>query len=123
MPAASRRDAVASGLLVTTGAAVARPEAAQADDFEDFMRAEQAKKIAARQQGCYITIDGTNYDVGSFMATHKGGSTPLMGMCCKDATSAFMSSHQGLASGRAAETLKGLPVVSAEAFAAKCASR
>lgn len=46
---------------------------------------------------CWTIVNGSVYDVTNWINKHPGGSRAIMGMCGKDASSAFDNQHGGQA--------------------------
>ena len=46
---------------------------------------------------CYSVVSGSVYDLTLFVSKHEGGSSPILSMCGKDGTDAFMTQHKGAA--------------------------
>lgn len=44
---------------------------------------------------CYSIINGSVYDLTSWVSKHPGGQSAILGICGKDGTSAFMGKHGG----------------------------
>jgi hypothetical protein len=44
---------------------------------------------------CWTVVDGTIYDVSSFIARHPAGSQDIINMCGKDASESFLGQHAG----------------------------
>ncbi len=44
---------------------------------------------------CWTAVNGSVYDVTSWINKHPGGSRAILGMCGKDASSAFDNQHGG----------------------------
>lgn len=44
---------------------------------------------------CYTTIDGSVYDVTSWIDQHPGGADAILSLCGKDGTAAFADQHGG----------------------------
>lgn len=42
---------------------------------------------------CWTVVDGTVYDLTSYISAHPGGAGPLTNLCGKDGTAAFSSQH------------------------------
>ena len=49
----------------------------------------------ASADDCWSVVNGTVYDLTSWIAQHPGGPSPIESMCGQDATSAFTSQHGG----------------------------
>ena len=43
------------------------------------------------EQDCWILVDGSVYNVTSFIPQHPGGSETILSVCGKDATTAFQT--------------------------------
>ena len=46
---------------------------------------------------CYAAVSGSVYDLTSWISEHPGGTRAILGMCGRDATSAFIAQHGGQA--------------------------
>lgn len=44
-------------------------------------------------QDCWSTIGGNVYDLTQWIDQHPGGEAPILGICGKDGTEAFMGQH------------------------------
>lgn len=49
----------------------------------------------ASDSSCWTAIDGSVYDVTSWIGQHPGGEDRIRGLCGKDGTSAFTGQHSG----------------------------
>lgn len=49
----------------------------------------------ANANDCYSAIGGNVYDLTSWISKHPGGEKAILGICGKDATSAFTNKHGG----------------------------
>jgi cytochrome b involved in lipid metabolism len=58
-----------------------------------YVAAEVAEHDTA--SSCWTTISGTVYDLTSWISRHPGGEAPILSLCGKDGTSAFMAQHGG----------------------------
>lgn len=47
------------------------------------------------QSSCYTTINGSVYDVTSWINQHPGGAEAILSLCGKDGTAAFTQQHGG----------------------------
>lgn len=76
-------------------AATAPPAAASPDGgaAAGFTLAEVASHATA--DDCWSVVNGTVYDLTTWIAQHPGGPSPIESMCGQDATSAFTSQHGG----------------------------
>lgn len=56
-----------------------------------------AAQVAAHNDktSCYSIINGTVYDLTSWIDRHPGGAKQILGICGKDGTSAFDRKHEG----------------------------
>jgi cytochrome b involved in lipid metabolism len=56
-----------------------------------------AEQVASHntKSDCWTVIDGTVYDLTSYIPVHKGGPLPLESICGKDGTNAFSGQHSG----------------------------
>lgn len=54
-------------------------------------------EIAARnsKESCYSTINGSVYDLTSWISKHPGGSSAVLAICGKDGSSMFNGKHGG----------------------------
>lgn len=54
-------------------------------------------QIAAHNsaQSCFTTVEGSVYDVTSFIDQHPGGVEAILSLCGKDGTTAFTNQHGG----------------------------
>jgi cytochrome b involved in lipid metabolism len=54
-------------------------------------------EVATHKDGtsCYTVVNGSVYDVTSWISQHPGGSARILSMCGKDATTAFEQKHGG----------------------------
>ncbi|MDQ5949420.1 MAG: hypothetical protein QG589_546 [Patescibacteria group bacterium] len=66
---------------------------ATALEGQTFTLAEVAQH--GTSASCYTIVQGTVYDVTTWIAQHPGGEKAILGMCGKDATSAFVKKHGG----------------------------
>lgn len=62
----------------------------------------------ATKDDCWTVVEGTVYDVTSFIAKHPGGADKIEGMCGKEATKQFLSQHES--DDKALERLKSLAI-------------
>jgi cytochrome b involved in lipid metabolism len=46
-------------------------------------------------EACWSVVDGSVYDLTTWIAKHPGGSRLIIGMCGRDATADFNSQHGG----------------------------
>ncbi len=58
-------------------------------------RAEVAKRGSAEE--CWTIVDGSVYDMTSFIQRHPAGSGDIIDMCGKDASDDFLGEHEGQA--------------------------
>lgn len=58
-----------------------------------FTMEDVAKHNSA--DSCYTAINGSVYDVTSFIYKHPGGAENILAICGKDGTSAFDMQHEG----------------------------
>jgi cytochrome b involved in lipid metabolism len=58
-----------------------------------YSPAEVAKHDTAGD--CWTTIGGSVYDLTSWVSQHPGGEAPILSICGKDGTNAFMAQHGG----------------------------
>jgi len=58
-----------------------------------FTPADVAKHTAAANDGLYVIIDDTVYDVTGFVDEHPGGAKILKRVCGKDASKQFWKYH------------------------------
>lgn len=49
----------------------------------------------ATASSCWTAVNGSVYDVTSWINKHPGGAQAILGMCGKDASSAFDNQHGG----------------------------
>ena len=63
----------------------------QQDTSTTLTMAEVARHNAA--QDCWTVVDGTVYDLTTWISQHPGGPSPIKGMCGVDASSAFRGQH------------------------------
>ncbi|MGI9118235.1 MAG: cytochrome b5 domain-containing protein [Minisyncoccia bacterium] len=49
----------------------------------------------ATSSSCWTAVNGSVYDVTSWVNQHPGGARAILGMCGKDASSAFNGQHGG----------------------------
>ncbi|MEK9158062.1 MAG: cytochrome b5 domain-containing protein [Patescibacteria group bacterium] len=47
------------------------------------------------QASCWVTIDGSVYDLTSWIKQHPGGSARILSICGKDGSVAFSTQHSG----------------------------
>lgn len=47
------------------------------------------------QTSCWTVVNGSVYDVTPWISQHPGGESAILGMCGKDASSAFNDQHSG----------------------------
>lgn len=52
-------------------------------------------KIHNSKQSCWTVVNGSVYDVTSWIGQHPGGASAILYMCGKDASSAFDNQHGG----------------------------
>ena len=79
-------------------------------------RRELAEHGGAAKQS-WIAIDGTVYDVSSFLAEHPGGRKILEAVCGEDATEAFAAVHSSDTLEKVADKLRVVGQMEAEAEA------
>ena len=60
----------------------------------------------ASPSSCWITIDGTVYDVTKFLNVHPGGKNVILSLAGKDATDAFYSFHKKEVLGKYGDKLR-----------------
>lgn len=60
---------------------------------ESFTLADVAARATPAE--CWTVVDGTVYDLTSWIAEHPGGAEVIEGMCGIDATAAFQAEHGG----------------------------
>jgi len=56
-------------------------------------RAEVARRGSAEE--CWTIVDGSVYDMTTFIQRHPAGSGDIIDMCGKDASDAFLGEHEG----------------------------
>ena len=59
---------------------------------EALLTVEEVSKHA-EQQDCWTVVEGTVYDLTSYIASHPGGEVVLTDLCGKDGSAAFSSQH------------------------------
>lgn len=64
-----------------------------ATDTGSYTLAEIAKHSGAGD--CYTTINGSVYNLTSFLSKHPGGEANILKICGKDGTSLFENQHSG----------------------------
>lgn len=82
--------AVWEGRIATTPVS-APADATQPSASGDLTMAEVARHDSA--DDCWSVVDGTVYDLTSWISQHPGGPSPIKGMCGVDASSAFRGQH------------------------------
>lgn len=60
-----------------------------------YTMADVERRNTAEQ--CWTVVDGTIYDVSSFIARHPAGTQDIINMCGKDASESFLGQHSGQA--------------------------
>ena len=58
-----------------------------------YSMADVERRNTAEQ--CWTVVDGTIYDVSSFIARHPAGSSDIVGMCGRDSSENFLGQHAG----------------------------
>lgn len=58
-----------------------------------YTMADVERRNTAEQ--CWTVVDGTIYDVSSFIARHPAGTQDIINMCGKDASESFLGQHSG----------------------------
>lgn len=89
---------VLTGLVGHSGAAVVwsdvTPVAAPSSQTETrYALADVAKH--ATKEDCWAAVDGTVYNLTSWIQQHPGGPDRIIALCGTDATSAFTNQHDG----------------------------
>lgn len=78
--------AVWSGRIVPAAAAAPAPAVSAPLTLTEVARHDRASD-------CWSIVDGTVYDLTSWISQHPGGPSPIKGMCGVDATNAFRGQH------------------------------
>ncbi len=60
---------------------------------DEISLAEIAKHNSATS--CYAAVNGSVYDLTSWISDHPGGSQAILGLCGTDGSSAFTNQHGG----------------------------
>lgn len=84
----------AQNVTPTTQSVPASPVPSQTLTGTSYLLAEVAKH--ASESSCWMVIDGSVYDVTSFIPNHPGGRQMLLG-CGKDASAMFNGRHSAQA--------------------------
>lgn len=56
----------------------------------------------ATKEDCWTTINGSVYDLTSWVAVHPGGPAKIIGLCGRDGTDAFVKKHSDSSKAQAA---------------------
>lgn len=83
--------------------ATPQPSAAATQAPAGFTKEEVAKH--SDEASCWTIVNGSVYDVTSFIGKHPGGEKNILRLCGKDGTSAFEGKHGG--ESRPESTLEG----------------
>ena len=75
-------------------AAATAPTKAQGGTAGTGMTMDEVASHATADD-CWSVVNGTVYDLTTWIAQHPGGPSPIESMCGQDATSAFTSQHGG----------------------------
>jgi cytochrome b involved in lipid metabolism len=51
--------------------------------------------LHASKESCWTVVDGSVYDVTSFITKHPGGQSKILGICGKDGSEKFGGQHEG----------------------------
>ncbi len=92
--------AVVVGINLLSGPEVSNPPSNKPADnssategAKTFTMADLAAR--ATVASCYSVVNGNVYDLTSWISKHPGGEKAILGICGKDATSAFTGKHGG----------------------------
>lgn len=77
----------------TTPTTVTKPVTPTKPKIAGYTMSDVATHATAAS--CWTAVNGSVYDVTSWINQHPGGSRAILGMCGKDASSAFDNQHGG----------------------------
>ena len=84
----------AAALAATTIAGTAAVMAAPAQAATGKYTAAQVAKHKS-SSNCWTSINGSVYNLTSWIARHPGGSGPILSVCGRDGSAAFNGQHRG----------------------------
>lgn len=103
--------ATRTGLIALAGAALAltalAPAASATTPSAKRYTMAQVKKHATPTD-CWTAINGSVYNLTSWIARHPGGSGPIISLCGTDGSRSFSAQHGG--DGRAAAELRSFRI-------------
>jgi cytochrome b involved in lipid metabolism len=80
---------------VQTGSGTVQTGAQTSTGIHTFTMADVAKH--ATKASCYSAVNGSVYDLTSWISAHPGGAAAIISLCGTDGTAAFMAQHGGQA--------------------------
>lgn len=85
--------AAGSGNTSTSPAPVSSGTSTDASRSKMYGMAEVATHNSA--SSCWSAVNGSVYDLTSWISEHPGGSRAILGICGKDGSAAFNNQHEG----------------------------
>jgi cytochrome b involved in lipid metabolism len=75
-----------------SAAPITNPDPASTDSTAAALTAEEVASHNT-EADCWTVVDGTVYNLTSYISNHPGGAGPLTSLCGKDGSAAFSSQH------------------------------